>query len=264
MSILELLVSMTVSLLLLGLLSYSVSSFSNSYVQTRDKVFSDRDAELALDFIVRDLESLFIPARRNVDGENIEILTVSREEKVEGQWLTLLSLTDDIESDVSNGVVRAVSYRIGFQDPIDGPEGTGEPQFALYRKVLTAGTTFDTALVGSDLRNEVWKDESVVPELTPAEDYLGGNVVDLRIKFFSGDKLLSNDPSDTVAISTDGVFINGNKVFETITSIEVSLVVLTEVGAARVEDGISIPQLIEEHGRAYSRQTAIFVQPLFL
>ena len=109
LSILELLVSMTVSLLLLGLLSYSVSSFSNSYVQTRDKVFSDRDAELALDFIVRDLESLFIPARRNVDGENIEILTVSREEKVEGQWLTLLSLTDDIESDVSNGVVRAVS-----------------------------------------------------------------------------------------------------------------------------------------------------------
>ena len=88
---------MTISMVLLGLLSYSVSSFTSFYVASKDKIISDRDAELALDYVIRDLESLIVPSRRKGDGQGIEVLRISPDQSESGsQWLTLLALTNDI------------------------------------------------------------------------------------------------------------------------------------------------------------------------
>ena len=238
----ELLVSITISMLLLSMLSFAMISFTNSYVRSRDKVISDRDAELALDYIIRDLESMIIPSRRTGSDNEVEVLRISPDDESEANahWLTMLAMTNDRETDVSNGVVRAVSYRIGYQDPIEGPSGFGEPEYALYRKVLTAGDTFEQALISADPRTEIWLNEAIVPEITPVEDYLSAHVVGFRVSFLSRDSRLPLEKTDQLTIRSDGIFINNGKITTAVTWAEVSLTILSNEGAAP-DSGMEFP-----------------------
>ena len=264
-SLLELMTAMTISMILLGILSYALSSTMRSYTNTRDKVISDREAEIALDYLIRDLESMIAPSRLSALGKSVEVLKVSPDPDLaatNAHWLTLLSMTNDLEADVPKGMDRAISYRIGYQDPIDGASGSGVPEYALYRKVLTAGDTFQKILGSADPRSEVWENEEIVPEITPVEDYLSANVVDLRVRFLANGARLPENDTQQLTIRSDGVFGNGTRMATTITGAEVALTILSKEGVGRLRDGVSLTELISRHGRVYTRQTSVFIRPL--
>ncbi len=262
-SLVELLVTMTLSVTLLGILAYALDGISRGYVRSQDAILSDRESGLALDLLMTDLECMVIP--RSFEGETVEALRASpfQTGQVQSTWLTFLSRTDDKEPNVAEGVVRAVSYRIALQDPIDGATGSGQPSYSLYRTVLPAQETFDHALSATDSRTEIWENKGLVPDITSPIDYLVGNVVDFRVRFITNgfSEGLPSNPGDTVTFRSDQTFAGpeGSEVAvnESIVAVEVAITVLSQAGAEALHAGMSLSEAIERFGNRYTRQTSI-------
>lgn len=256
-TLIELIVVMTISSILLGLLAYSLNGVSMGYNRSQDKIQVDREATLALDTIIADLECLVIPGNRVTDSKPVEALRVSphQENGTTTAWVTLLSKTNDEEKGISPGVVRAVSYKVAWQDPIDGSDGQGNPIGVLYRKVLTARETFAENMVAStDPRGEVWSNEV----LSHPRDYLAGNVVDFQVSFLTKNSIQrfpANAIDDFVILSDKNSASD-----EALVAAEVSLTILTGKGQNELDAGTPLAEVIERFSRRYTRQTAIFPQ----
>lgn len=265
-TLVELLVASVISMILVGLLLIATQSVSTNYTRTQAEITRRGDAAFALDQIVQDIEGYVIP--NFAQGEGLRATPETVGAATNALWLTLLSTATDTDtSDPSGtnnftGATRALSYRLAYQNSIDGT--SSEPAYAIYRSIASAKHTFaNITATTTNLQTQYWSAIPGSPTPTPAAataigSFLAENVVALSVRFLKEDGSWTS-PGDTVRIGRDGVTVNGAPVAGRLKRAEVSITVLSPEGAQRVRDGVlPLPDAILKYGQTSVRQTAFF------
>jgi len=276
-TLLEVLVASTVSLILIGLILSVTFGVLESYQDTSNGTVQEGDAALALDQMIQDLEGLVVP---NLLGS--EALRATPEKigphEADAQWLTLLSTsTDEDQSEpvTFTGASRSISYRIAYQNPIDGSDENAT--YGLYRSIASAEHTFDNAIGSSNLQNEYWDNLAATPNPTPRsptdlDNFLASNVVRFQLRFQyldtkgndnpSDDELVWTSPEETLRFARSGLTIidgGASLSIPTYERVEVLLTVLTPEGMERLRSGVvGLEEAIQRYGQTSVRQAALF------
>lgn len=261
-TLVELMVATVVSVILVGVLLSITQAVLTSYDRVQGSVTRGGDAALAIDQMILDLEGMIVP-----DAPGTEALRVTPESVAgtdnAGSWLTFLTTTTDEDPTDHTGATRAVSYRLDFQNVIDGSDEN--PAFALYRSIASAKHTFEHAVGDADHQANYWVnlDDGVTPapgEPTAIGNYLSGNIVGLQVRFLRADNGTWTSPGDTVRVASDGITVNGAAIDGGFTRVEVALTALTSTGAERLaNDLIDYDTAVNQHGTTVVRQTASFL-----
>ncbi len=263
-TLIELLVASAVSLLLVAVLLNATSSVLSVYRTIGGSIIRNGDISFALDQVILDLESLVVPSSLGAEALRVTPDTVGG---LDSQWLTFLTSATDKDNSgtvLFTGATRAVSYRMAFQNPVDG--GSENPVFALYRSISSARHAFQNALGQQDLQTGYWTQLSASPAPTPrhpthTDSFLAGNVVGFNIRFLRSDNGNWTQPADTITIARDGVKVNDVQIPGGFERAEVSITALTPEGSQRVANGeFALSDAVSRHRRTSIRQTAFLGQ----
>ncbi len=159
-TLLELMVAMSVTVILLGMVTFMTGVSMDGYKGSRDKVVAGRQAKEALDAITKDFEAMVARA----DGSDNMWLYAEVEPNLStalggpaGKTITnaprLIFFTgapDRYDGDIggtndNGGDVSAVSYRLAYRDQISGTAANAVgafPSFTLYRHLVDPDATF--------------------------------------------------------------------------------------------------------------------------
>lgn len=255
-TLLELLVAVTISTLLLTLLLSTVQGISSNYLRTQGSITRQGNVSLALDQMVQDIDSLVVPHFAGAEALRLTPETVG--EATNTAWLTLLATTTDDDSTATsttnsfNGATRAISYRMAYQNSIDGTATA--PSYALYRYVASSLDTFTDAIWRPDAQTAFW-----AALQTKKVDYiLSEHVVAFSVRFLRADDNTWTAPGSEIRIGRDGTTVNGTAVEGGFKRAEVSITVLSPDGAQRVAGGMALSEAITRYGRTSVRQTSRF------
>ena len=202
-TLLELLVAMSVTLLLLGMVTYMTGASMDGYKGSRDKVVAGRQAKQALDAITKDFEAMVARA----DGSDNMWLYADVEPKLVADNAANTTLVGPANKKITNaprlvfftgapdrydgdiggtndngGDVSAVGYRLAYRDQIFDldPNETGPnnqepfPSFTLYRHIVDPDDTFTHLLGQVNLTAPV---APAVSQFTDALDFTAENVL---------------------------------------------------------------------------------------
>jgi len=219
-TMLELLVAMSVTVILLGMVTFMTGVSMDGYKGSRDKVLGGRQAKEALEAITQDFEAMVARA----DGSNNMWLYAAVEPKLSPplsgaplalsgpagkatanscQLIFFTSAPDRYGGDIGGntdqgGDVSAVAYRLMYWDPISSQldpddNDTGDfPTFTFYRHLVDPNDTFENLLGVDDLEKEyrVQQPSSDDPVNTPyyklgleAESVIAENIYEFTITF---------------------------------------------------------------------------------
>lgn len=241
-TLIEVLVAAAVaSLLILVLLTITQNSME-SYRQSVEGAAMERDANLVLDFLATDLETLATPRIPRAEALRCSVETVT-----DGNFCRLSMLASVTDGDPSNhrGRPRAISYRVAFQDPV--AEAGGNRMYALYRTVATASVTFEFAHGTMNLEADFWNER----QTTALGSYLAGNVADFKVRVQEkpdGQWRTVDSPGDLLRITADE---NNSQ------AIEVTLTLLPPRASKLVADGtLTRADAARQFGRSFTRQVS--------
>ena len=195
-TLLELMVAMSVTVILLGMVTFMTGVSMDGYKGSRDKVVAGRQAKEALDAITKDFEAMVARA----DGSDNMWLYAEVEPNLStalggpaGKTITnaprLIFFTgapDRYDGEIggtndNGGDVSALSYRLAYRDQISGTAANAVgafPSFTLYRHLVDPDATFTNVLGFKDTSVTPPKpDISKSPELTDALDFTAENVI---------------------------------------------------------------------------------------
>lgn len=264
-TLIELLVAMAVTALLLAMLASVVSFIIVTYQNSSGNIIARRDADFALDTLVTDLESLAVAQHLTASGNPVESLRAEPDSVngIASTWLVFNAVLLDADPESLSRSPRAVSYRIAYQDAIDGEAGPAPASFALYRALQPASVTFEEALEVDNLLAGFWAD-ATPPANAPA-NFLVGNVVNFKVRFLLSDGTTwepDQPNSQSVSINAEGAWIGTGPGAATrldggIAAIEASVTVLTPQGATLLQSGQPLDGLIERFSVTHTRRTSI-------
>jgi prepilin-type N-terminal cleavage/methylation domain-containing protein len=288
-TLLELLVAMSVTLLLLGMVTYMTGVSMDGYKGSRDKVVAGRQAKEALDAITKDFEAMVARA----DGSDNMWLYAEVEPNLStalggpaGKTITnaprLIFFTgapDRYDGDIggtddNGGDVSAVGYRLAYRDQISGTAATAVgafPSFTLYRHIVDPDATFTHLLGQVNLTAPV---APAVSQFTDALDFtaenvLAENIYELTVTFLvqraSGVKRFTIG-QNTGTQQYHSLVIKGNGIFSKADSgstevaedgqlvgVEISMTVLSERGLVMTEKGgMTREDIIKDYGIHYT------------
>ena len=201
---LELMVAMSITVILLGMVMYMTSMSMTTYQESRGQVRSTRLAKEALDAIAKDFEGMVARS----DGSSTMWLYAEVEPELTGDIATDESLVGPANKKITNasrlifftgaadrydgdiggtgdngGDVSAVGYRLVYRDQISGAasDAVGDfPTFTLYRHIVDPDVTFINVLGQDDLTNPQSPPApapAVVNQFTDALDFVAENVL---------------------------------------------------------------------------------------
>ncbi len=288
-TLVEVLVAMTITVVLIGILVYMTSISMETYKKSSHEVRVNRHAKEALDAIAKDFESLVV--RR--DGNAYEWLYAGPETGPQGpagkeivngrQVIFFTAVTDRYNGQIgtakdNGGDVSAVSYRLVYRDQIGDTENEEFSVFSLYRHRVNPDEAFDKLLAQPNLKTAYSAGFSS-SSLT-AESFLVENIYELTLTFLVQYTVPSTSPSSdpvpkvervTLSQATgsyeefhlkgdkietkpkNGSFTNGDLV-----GVEVSITVLTDKGVTLAKrSGISREELLTKHSYHYTRSIVI-------
>ena len=247
-TIVELLVAMAISIMIVGLLLAVSSQMLGDYDLIQGRSRMEADADFAIDMIASDLMTLSIPNK----GEGLRALPEKVKDATNAQWLVFLGGTFDKDI-TSSRSVRAVSYRLACQNPVDG--SSGSQVYGLYRTLADATNTFGSVIGSADLTtNSFCADTSS----TQPKNFLIGNVVAFNTRFLIAGTTNWTDPiSQTNTIDRNFAMTNGVSVPGGFTRAEVTVTVLTPKGAKLLADGAAFTNVVAKYSCGYSRQVSI-------
>ena len=203
-TLLELMVAMSVTVILLGMVTFMTGVSMDGYKGSRDKVVAGRQAKEALDAITKDFEAMVARA----DGSDNMWLYAEVEPNLStalggpaGKTITnaprLIFFTgapDRYDGDIggtndNGGDVSAVAYRLAYRDQISGTAANAVgafPSFTLYRHLVDPDATFTNVLGQVNLTAPV---APAVNQFTDALDFtaenvLAENIYELTVTFF--------------------------------------------------------------------------------
>jgi prepilin-type N-terminal cleavage/methylation domain-containing protein len=191
-TMLELLVAMSVTVILLGMVTFMTGVSMDGYKGSRDKVLGGRQAKEALEAITQDFEAMVAradgsdnmwlyagvepnlttalggPANKKITNAPRLIFFTAAPDRYDG----------DIGGDSDNGGdVSAVSYRLVYRDQISGAAANAVgafPSFTLYRHLVDPDDTFTNVLGQANLTAPV---APAVNQFTDALDFTAENVL---------------------------------------------------------------------------------------
>ncbi|MEI6035469.1 MAG: prepilin-type N-terminal cleavage/methylation domain-containing protein [Verrucomicrobiae bacterium] len=249
-TILELLVAMTISMMIVGMLLTVAGEMLGDYDMIQGRTRMEGDADFALDLIASDLAALSIPNR----GEGLRGTNATVNEATNAQWLTLLAGTFDKDTNYPRAM-RAVSYKMACQNPVDGSASSAI--YGLYRTLAEPGDTFSNAVGKTNLVAGYWD----ATNSTEPKNFLVGNVVAFNTRFLCSGTTNWTDPMSTVTIDRDFAKTNGIEVPGGFSRAEVTVTVLTPKGAKLLSDGAikmtNATSGTNHYSRSYSRQVSI-------
>jgi len=187
-TLVELLVAMTITVILLGVLVYMTGISMDTYRDSRNEVRASRQAKEALSTIAKDFESMV--SRR--DGNQYEWLYAGQETGAQGpsgkeitntsRLIFFTGATDRYNgaigtADDKGGDVSCVSYRLVYRDQIGDTDNDRFAVFSLYRHLVNPDEAFDYLAV-PDLES-AFDDKD---DLT-AENFLVENIYEFSVTF---------------------------------------------------------------------------------
>jgi hypothetical protein len=268
---------MAVTAILVVMLAGVVQNVLGLYSRMTGDPAMFSESKLAVRQLARDLESLGLPGATG--GEILRMTpeqagTVGQLDGKSAVWLTVLTSATDRDDSTPNpveGALRAVSYRLARQNPIDG--SSTEPTTALYRSIASSAHTFSNAPGKTNLQSGYWAILPSAPAPTPQpptaiDNYLAGGVAGFQIRYHyvdtrgtaspTDDISAWTEPGDSVRISAEGSDRNGSSIPGGFRSAEITLTVLSRQGQLLLENGtLSLDEAVKKYGRTEVLQATL-------
>ena len=160
-TLVELMVAMGIAIIIMSMLVGITNVAMGAWQRSRAEVRASRQAKAMLDVMARDLESivirtgninewLYCKTEANLPGTEREKSTNAAE------LIFFTSATDRYQGALGTdkdlgGDVCGVSYKLAFQDPLDGSDAS-TATFVFYRQLVNPKPTFDSLLAKEDLK----------------------------------------------------------------------------------------------------------------
>ena len=266
---LELLVAMSVTVILLGMVTFMTGVSMDGYKGSRDKVLAGRQAKQALDAITQDFEvivprgvgmGLYADVEPALVGDTVGVTNLAgpANKKITNAS-RLIFFTFARELDLGN--YSTVCYRLAYRDQISGTAANAVgpfPSFTLYRHLSEKGVAWDT-------RGEI--NLSTLPEFDDsnvfvAENVLAENIYEMTVTFLVktsaggleritiGQQTGQHDEftSDDAGLKVDGAQQDGDLV-----AVEINMTVLSERGLVMTEKGgMTREDIVKDYGIHYT------------
>ncbi len=266
-TLLELLVATAVAAMLLIVVLSLTNAVLRSYELTQGRVRQESDAAFLLDTLAADLEAVAADGGDDADRFKLSMETANVGQIQAATKLVFLTRSlDSDEKDASGtkpkypGARRLVTYRLAYKNPILLSD-SGEKSYILFRDVLPAADTFAKAVGKMDIAST-----SIVSDADSLEDedFLAENVVGFAVRLLKPDGTWTTS-SDKIRISGYGFWANADGDFSESKRLsgmplraEISLTILSPKGAKLLELGRPFAEVLKQHARTYTRQTAVF------
>ena len=280
-TLLELMVAMSVTVILLGMVTFMTGVSMDGYKGSRDKVVAGRQAKEALDAITKDFEAMVARA----DGSDNMWLYAEVEPNLStalggpaGKTITnaprLIFFTgapDRYDGDIggtndNGGDVSAVAYRLAYRDQISGTAANAVgafPSFTLYRHLVDPDATFTNVLGQVNLTAPV---APAVNQFTDALDFtaenvLAENIYELTVTFLvqtsAGVERITIGPQtsqhDEFTVAGNGLEVDGALQDGQLVGVEIGMTVLSERGLVMTEKGgMTREDIIKDYGIHYT------------
>lgn len=161
-TLIELMVAMGIAIIIMGLLVGITNVAMGAWQRSRAEVRASRQAKAMLDVIAKDLECLVLRS-----GNANEWLYAKTESTMPGnandrstnaaEFIFFSAATDRYNGNAGDknldkgGDVCTVSYKLAYQDPLEGVDNSNST-FVFYRQLVDPKPTFDTLLGKPDLK----------------------------------------------------------------------------------------------------------------
>lgn len=222
--------------------------------QANSKLLANNAAATAVDLVANDLESLA------VTRHPFEYLqTIQEPVGVLSNVTRLMILSAggiDAGTNTEIGQVRAISYRVLDQDPVN--PGGNNRVLGLYRTVVPATETFQSYLGATNLAPAF--DAAAVA----LEDFVAGNIVDFQVRLFPAGRLPAVNESGgnvlPVRLGGTGLAVSQTANTNVVAWAEVTVTVLEDRDNAvrRIAEGsLPLAEAVNRYGFRLSRRVAI-------
>ncbi|MCC5847193.1 MAG: prepilin-type N-terminal cleavage/methylation domain-containing protein [Verrucomicrobia bacterium] len=247
-TLMEVMVSSALTLVILAMLFGILMGAMNAWQTGSSRLQENADARMALDLIARDLQSMVV-RQTTIDQEWLVSGPVVTPGDPTGtsnphtsNWLMFFSPSLDRDAGQEGDIV-AVSYRVGYQDPMTNNTDSNYKLFGLYKQMESTTNTFLNVLGLQDIMADHW----MAADTLNASGLIIPNVVDFSINWQirqqNGD--IGYEPEvvrlgNTLTTSTVGNPLR-------IVAADISLTVVNDAGAKRL-------QLLERTGNLGQNQ----------
>jgi prepilin-type N-terminal cleavage/methylation domain-containing protein len=273
-TMLELLVAMSVTVILLGMVTFMTGVSMDGYKGSRDKVLAGRQAKEALDAITKDFEAMV--ARRDLSSKQWLYAKVEpklstslggpTDKKITNacELIFLTGAPDRYDGEIgetedNGGDISAVCYRLAYRDQISGTAATAVgpfPSFTLYRHLVDPDDTFTNVLGRTDLSSSNEFDDS---DTFTAENVLAENIYEMTVTFLveldaGGVKRITMGggagQEDDLAFTGKGIqLVSGVGEKDRLAGVEIAMTVLSERGLVMTEKGgMTREDIIKDYG----------------
>lgn len=275
-TMLELLVAMSVTVILLGMVTFMTGVSMDGYKGSRDKVLAGRQSKEALDAITKDFEAMVAradgsdnmwlyadvepllstalggPANKRITNASRLIFFTGAPDRYGGD----IGGTNDKGGDVS-----AVGYRLAYRDQISGAaaDDVGAfPSFTLYRHIVDPDASFTNVLGRTDLSSSNEFDDS---DTFTAENVLAENIYELTVTFLVQTDVgveritigQQTNQHNEFTVAGNGLEVDGAALDGQLVGVEIGMTVLSERGLVMTEKGgMEQQDIIKDYGIHYT------------
>ncbi len=291
-TLIELLISMTITLVIVGLLMGMTKMAVGAWQRTNSKARSSGLAQEVFDTVGKDLEGIVIRA-----GNDYEWLLIQESENDPGKDENGLSnkemvnpleisffsaVTDRYDGQINvpkvdlGGDISMVRYRLIHQDVVEA--GGSKPVFALYRQRIEPDVAFERLLGQDSIDGVISSNETV-----ERDNFLAENIFDFTLSFnFEFTLETGAKEYKRVVVQTNGdskkLSIRGNEVYVDNTVItapsgatasstrlaggDISILVLSDSGMNGLKNrnfttDYTFADYLNEHGHHYSKSVIL-------
>jgi type II secretory pathway pseudopilin PulG len=265
-TLVEVLVSSALTIIVLMMLFAVLLSAMDVWQGGTTRLQTNADARLALDLVVRDLQSMVV-RQTQYDQQwlsSVRIPVAGAPSGISTTWLTFFAPSLDRDPGQEGDIV-ALSYAAGLQDPFTASNFV--PVYGLYKSMIDTTNTFANALGKTDILGGFWNIQPPATQPLNRRGVIIPNVVDFKVTWWVRDVVSNAGPFPilpTRPLRLGNQLYIDNVVRPTlkIEAADISLTILTDEGMreARLGNTADLARLqgiIRKHGRTHTQRVVI-------
>jgi hypothetical protein len=268
-TLIELLSALAITTLLVVVIVQMTNSVLHLWPYGRDRVQKNMDARMALELLAQDIRAGVLRGGAMTATNPPRALRWLETKPETGigpnggftatnaSWLMFFAVPQD-RAGAPRGDVCAVSYRLGFTDPIE--KGGTRKTFGLYRTIVDPQTTFTDVLGKERLHDQFWNSrDSLLPE-----DYLVANVIDFAVVLIATDstgkryEIPASSPASLDSALTVTNPPSGLPTSLRLVALDISLTIVSDQAARRLERAVGDGQaLVKEASTTFTKRVTL-------